>query len=148
MLGLVSTANIAANKNNSNFFITLTKAHLSSLNGKHTVFGKVEEGFDVLKRINQIYVDKGYRPQLNIRILHTYILEDPFDDQFSSLKIPESPKLTEDTDRLQAVEHFEMLNKNKTEHEIMEEIKLQKAKKQAITLEMLGDLPDADVKPP
>ena len=40
-LGLVATANAGSNKNNSEFFITLTKAHLSSLNGKHTVFGKV-----------------------------------------------------------------------------------------------------------
>jgi peptidyl-prolyl cis-trans isomerase A (cyclophilin A) len=45
MLGLVATSNKGANLNNSDFFITLTKAHLTSLNGKHTVFGKVEEGF-------------------------------------------------------------------------------------------------------
>lgn len=43
-VGLVVTANIGSNLNNSNFFITLTKANLTSLNGKHTVFGKVEEG--------------------------------------------------------------------------------------------------------
>ena len=100
MLGLVSTSNIAANKNDSNFFITLTKAHLSSLNGKHTVFGKVEEGFEVLKRINEIYVDKQYRPQLNIRILHTYILEDPYEEEFPHLNVPQSPVLKEDLDRL------------------------------------------------
>lgn len=44
-LGLVATANHGSNMNNSEFFITLTKANIASLAGKHTVFGKVEEGF-------------------------------------------------------------------------------------------------------
>jgi peptidyl-prolyl cis-trans isomerase-like 4 len=56
----------------------LTKADLSSLNGKHTVFGKVVEGFDVLRKINDSYVDAQHRPQMNVRIMHTFILDDPF----------------------------------------------------------------------
>lgn len=79
-LGLVATANHGSNMNNSEFFITLTKANIASLAGKHTVFGKVEEGFQVLKRMNDTYVDNQNRPQMNIRILHTYVLDDPFDD--------------------------------------------------------------------
>ena len=40
-LGLIATANTGPNLNNSQFFITLTKANLTSLFGKHTIFGKV-----------------------------------------------------------------------------------------------------------
>ena len=40
-LGLIATANSGPNLNNSEFFITLTKATITSLAGKHTVFGKV-----------------------------------------------------------------------------------------------------------
>jgi peptidyl-prolyl cis-trans isomerase-like 4 len=76
----VVTANSGPNLNNSDFFITLTKANINSLAGKHTVFGKVEEGLDVLKKINDTYVDSQYRPQMNIRILHTFLLEDPYPD--------------------------------------------------------------------
>jgi len=79
-LGLVATANIGSNLNNSSFFITLTKANLASLTGKHTVFGKVTEGTDVLRRINDTYVDNLNQPQMNIRIMHTFVLDDPFPD--------------------------------------------------------------------
>ena len=79
-IGLVGTSNSGPNLNNSEFFITLTKSHLSSLNGKHTVFGKVEEGLEVLKKVNETYVDEKNRPQMNIRIMHTFILDDPFED--------------------------------------------------------------------
>jgi peptidyl-prolyl cis-trans isomerase-like 4 len=91
-LGLVGTSNSGCNLNNSEFFITLTKAHLSSLNGKHTVFGEVAEGFDVLKKINETYVDGTGHPHMNIRILHTFILEDPFEDP-PGLIVPDSPAL-------------------------------------------------------
>jgi peptidyl-prolyl cis-trans isomerase-like 4 len=79
-VGLIITANSGPNLNNSEFFITLTKANINSLVGKHTVFGKIEEGFDVLKKISDTYVDASYRPQMNIRILHTFLLDDPFPD--------------------------------------------------------------------
>jgi peptidyl-prolyl cis-trans isomerase-like 4 len=78
--------------NNSEFFITLTKSNLSSLNGKHTIFGSVVEGLEVLKKINETYVDEKGRPRMNIRILHTFIIDDPFPDP-KNMKRPQSPKL-------------------------------------------------------
>ena len=51
-LGLLGTSNKGQGLNNSEFFITLTKADLTCLKGKHTIFGKVEEGLKVLKKIN------------------------------------------------------------------------------------------------
>ncbi|KAF3772047.1 Peptidyl-prolyl cis-trans isomerase [Nymphaea thermarum] len=43
------------------------------------VFGEVAEGFDTLTRINEAFVDESSRPFKNIRVKHTYILDDPFD---------------------------------------------------------------------
>ncbi|KAM7275219.1 hypothetical protein ACFE04_017085 [Oxalis oulophora] len=63
------------------FYVTL-RDNLDYLDGKHTVFGEVAEaeGLETLTRINNAYVDEKSRPYKNIRIKHTYILEDPFDD--------------------------------------------------------------------
>ena len=60
----------------------------------------------------------------------------------------QSPRLIKDNNRLEAIEHLEMLAKYQNQEDIEENIKRQKAKKQAVTLEMLGDLPDANIKPP
>lgn len=78
--GLVATANTAPNKNECRFIITL--APVESLNGKHTIFGEVVEGLEVLEQINKAYVDtqKGnFRPLQNIRIKHTTVIDDPFE---------------------------------------------------------------------
>lgn len=39
------------------------------------------EGYDALEKINKTHLDSDGRPLLNIRIKHTFILEDPFDDE-------------------------------------------------------------------
>ncbi|KAH0773393.1 hypothetical protein KY290_010530 [Solanum tuberosum] len=67
------------NLNASQFYITLCD-DLDSLDGEHTVFGDITEGFDTLNRINEAYVDDKGKPYQNIRIKHTYLLNDPFDD--------------------------------------------------------------------
>ena len=46
--GLLATANAGPNLNDSNFFITLSSENLERLNGKHTIFGELAEGQDVL----------------------------------------------------------------------------------------------------
>ncbi|KAF5187710.1 Peptidyl-prolyl cis-trans isomerase [Thalictrum thalictroides] len=42
--------------------------------------GDPTEGLDTLEEINEAYVDNNHRPYINIRINHTCIIDDPFDD--------------------------------------------------------------------
>ncbi len=58
----------------------MTNHNLSQLNQKHTVFGQVQEGLEVLVKLNEIHVDDNNRPLLNVRIKHAIILDDPFED--------------------------------------------------------------------
>ena len=73
--------------------MTLADDNIQSLNGKHTIFGVIAEGVEILRKINEVYVDERNRPYQNIRILHTPVLDDPFDDP-AELEIPEnSPEI-------------------------------------------------------
>ena len=77
--GTVAMANAGKDLNASQFYITAND-NLDSLDGKHTVFGEVAEGIDAVQRINEAFCDDRGRPWQNIRIRHTVVLDDPFED--------------------------------------------------------------------
>ncbi|KXJ87765.1 cyclophilin-like domain-containing protein [Microdochium bolleyi] len=131
----------------SQFIVTLGD-NTDYLDGKTSIFGKVVEGFDVLEKINNAIVDKDGHPLVDIRIKHTVVLDDPYDDpsglrepsqspppskaQLATVRIAEDANLDEEVDE-------EAAEKTRRERE---------ARAQALTLEMMGDLPFAEVAPP
>ncbi|KAF7253684.1 Peptidyl-prolyl cis-trans isomerase-like 4 [Varanus komodoensis] len=147
--GTVSLVNNGSDQHGSQFLIT-TGENLDYLDGVHTVFGEVTEGMDVLGKINEAFVDKDFVPYQDIRINHTVILDDPFDDP-PGLVIPDhSPEPTKeqlDSGRIGADEEIDDF-KGRSADEVEEILAEKEAKTKAILLEMVGDLPDADIKPP
>ena len=132
----------------SQFFITLGD-NLDSLDGKYTIFGRVAEGFDTLEKINNAYCDDKGRPYRDIRIKHTIVLEDPFPDPSGLVEPPESPVPTKAqlaTVRLGEEEEDDAVGK--TEEELEEIRKAKEARANALTLEIIGDLPFAEVTAP
>ncbi|OII73663.1 cyclophilin-RNA interacting protein [Cryptosporidium ubiquitum] len=124
----------------SEFYFTL-KDDLTYLDGHHVIFAQVEEGTQVLSRLNEVITDEDSIPLQKVMILHTYILDDPFEDSPELLDIipPDSPP--EETDPLTKICQQDQVK-------VLNSISEREARSRAITLEILGDIPDADMKPP
>ncbi|KAH7649838.1 cyclophilin-RNA interacting [Cryptosporidium bovis] len=138
-VGFVNKANTGSI--GSEFYITLGN-NLSHLDGNHVIFGQVEEGMDTLNKLENIIIDNDSSPLERVLILHTYILDDPYEDILGIDKyIPlRSPSSVEDDSMGELNEDDEI--------RILDSIGSREAKSRAITLEILGDIPSADFKPP
>ncbi|KAI1374590.1 hypothetical protein F4677DRAFT_425522 [Hypoxylon crocopeplum] len=76
--GMLSMANKGKNTNSSQFFITYRP--VKHLDRKHTIFGKVVGGTDVLSKMEAVPTDGSDRPLNKIFIKDVVVYLDPFDE--------------------------------------------------------------------
>lgn len=148
-MGLISFVGTDNHMIGSQFFFTLG-TELTYLDETHCVFGEVVEGLDVIETINEAICDNDDRPYQDIRITHTVVLDDPFPDP-PKLRVPQrSPSPS--AERLQGgrIAPDEDIDETagKSASEVSELIAAREAKARATILEMVGDIPDAEMAPP
>ena len=135
----------------SQFIVTLGD-NTDYLDGKAAIFGKVVEGFDVLEKINDAIVDDRGHPLVDIRIKHTVVLDDPYPDPAGLREPSASPPPTKaQLATVRIAEDEELLDEDANEEAAAEAERRRREREaaaQALTLEMMGDLPFAEVKPP
>jgi len=149
--GTISMVPRTKNCNGSAFFISLTDLPAKTPNHRYTIFGEVSEGFDTLERINDSPINAKGQTLKNILIEKTLILNDPYPKLpglgtfkrtiMTSLKsIILLSNFIEDYWKPLYIFYSFIENNNK----IFDE----ESKSRAVLLEMIGDLPRAEIRLP
>ena len=136
----------------------------ASLDGRCAVFGTVVEGMEVVAHLNAAYTDDGGRPLADVRVLHTYVLVDPFPDPRGLEELvaadggrsPERLRPLAETvpERLSVEDAAAAAASTITAHDAAADAAAADAaaaaiaRSRAVVLEMIGDLPSADAAPP
>ncbi|KAL8453363.1 hypothetical protein Emag_001879 [Eimeria magna] len=170
MLGMLPHAAGKAPGGASCFYLTLREG-LAQLDGKHSLFAQIVEGFDTLDKINDAFVDSQFIPLTPVRILRAYVLDDPFFCKplrglRDVAEAEESPKEADDeedacevivdTNKLgftppdspEPLAAEALSEEEKDEIMAIEKVDHKEAEARKVTLEILGDIPDADLAPP
>lgn len=72
--GLLAMANSGPHTNGSQFFITTVETPW--LNNRHTIFGEVTSGYDVVEKLEKTATDRMDRPKVPQKILKVYLKKD------------------------------------------------------------------------
>ena len=81
--GMLSMANSGTNSNGSQFFITF--APWTHLDGKHSVFGQLTDGKQVLDTIEEVPTGENDKPQQKIKIMDTNVIVNPYRDTIAQI---------------------------------------------------------------
>ncbi len=75
--GILAMANSGPNTNGSQFFVTVSGSTPTHLNGKHTIFGEVVSGQDVVDNISKVPRDGNDKPNTPVRLIRVAIKKVP-----------------------------------------------------------------------
>jgi peptidyl-prolyl cis-trans isomerase-like 4 len=142
--GIVLVKTKTKNYNSPTLFITTDNLSLDLLNYKFIILGEISEGFDILSRIDDTKIIDKNSPTNGCIINNVIILEDPFLDfpgqYFRRLSIFEDKQLRSLFESKIYSSEFPMSSKE-------DQLREEEAASKAILLEMIGDIPNASVKP-